>query len=61
MRLLLPGLLLQAIAIKLVVGSMRGLSIPFIGTVAVLAAFDMASLAVASLRRMARRPRSSTR
>jgi hypothetical protein len=49
LRLLLPGLIVQALVIKLVVGSYRGLSIPFIGTVAVLGAFDLAALGVASL------------
>jgi hypothetical protein len=49
LRLLLPGLIVQALVIKLVVASYRGLSIPFIGTVAVLGAFDLASLGVASL------------
>lgn len=49
LRLLLPGLIVQALVIKLVVTSYRGLSISFIGTVAVLGAFDLASLGVASL------------
>jgi hypothetical protein len=49
LRLLLPGLLVQALVIKLVVASHRGLSIPFVGTVAVLGAFDIASLGVASV------------
>ena len=49
LRMLLPGLIVQALVIKLVVTSYRGLSIPFIGTAAVLGAFDLASLGVASL------------
>lgn len=49
LRMLLPGLIVQALVIKLMVASYRGLSIPFIGTVAVLGAFDLASLGVASL------------
>jgi hypothetical protein len=49
LRLLLPGLIVQAFVIKLVVASYRGLWISFIGTVAVLGTFDLASLGVASL------------
>ena len=49
LRLLLPGLIVQALVIKLVVASYRNLWIPFIGTVAVLGTFDLASLGVASL------------
>jgi hypothetical protein len=49
LRLLLPGLLVQALVIKLVVTGYRGLSISYIGTVAVLAAFEIAALGVASL------------
>ncbi len=49
LRLLLPGLIVQAVVIKLVVASYRGLWISVIGTVAVLGAFDLASLGVASL------------
>ena len=49
LRLLLPGLIVQALVIKLVVASYRNLWIPFIGTVAVLGAFDLAALGVASL------------
>jgi hypothetical protein len=48
LRLLLPGLLVQALLIKVFVAS-RGLSIPSLGTAAVLAAFDLAALGVASL------------
>jgi hypothetical protein len=49
LRMLLPGLFVQALVIKLLVGSARGLSIPYLGTVAVLGVFDVASLAVASV------------
>jgi len=45
----IPGLIVQAFVIKLVVASYRGLWISFIGTVAVLGTFDLASLGVASL------------
>ena len=46
-RLLLPGLLIQALLIKLVVSSFRGLHLAFLPTVAVLGMFDVAALAIA--------------
>ena len=49
LRLLLPGLLVQALVIKIVVTGYRGLSISFLGTLAALAAFQIAALGVASL------------
>ena len=49
LRVLLPGLLVQALVIKLVVTGYRGLSISYVGTVAALAAFEIAALGVASL------------
>jgi hypothetical protein len=48
-RLLLPGVVVQAILIKLVVGSFRGLRIPFLGTVAVLGMFNIAALGFATV------------
>ena len=36
-RLLLPGILIQALLVRIVVGSFRGLTIPFVATAAVLA------------------------
>jgi hypothetical protein len=46
-RLLLPGLLIQAFLVKLVVSSFRGLHLAYIPTVAVLGLFDVAALALA--------------
>ena len=48
-RLLLPGLLLQALMVKLVVSSYRGLHITYLATVAVLGLFDIAALALANV------------
>ena len=48
-RLLLPGLLIQALMVKLVVTSYRGLHITYLATVAVLGLFDIAALAVATV------------
>ncbi len=48
-RLLLPGLLIQALLIKLVVGTYRGLQISYLATAAVLGAFAVASLGLASV------------
>jgi len=47
-QLLLPGIFLQAFLVKLVVSSFRGLHIPYVGTAAVLAMFDVGALAVGS-------------
>ncbi len=47
-RLLLPGILVQALLIKLVVGSRRGLQISYLATAAVLGTFGVASLGLAS-------------
>lgn len=47
-RLLLPGILLQAFLVKLAVSSFRGLRIPYVGTAAVLAMFDVAALGLAT-------------
>jgi hypothetical protein len=46
-RLLLPGLLIQALMVKLVVSSFRGLHLAYIPIVAVLGLFDVAALALA--------------
>jgi hypothetical protein len=48
-RLLLPGLLIQALLIKLVVGSYRGLQISYFATAAVLGTFTVGSLGLASV------------
>jgi hypothetical protein len=48
-RLLLPGILIQALLIKLVVGSRRGLQISYFATTAVLATFTVGSLGLASV------------
>jgi hypothetical protein len=48
-RLMLPGLLIQALLIKLVVGSYRGLQISCFATAAVLGTFAVGSLALASV------------
>ena len=47
-RLLLPGILIQALLIKLVVGSRRGLQIPYLATAAVLGTVGVGSLGLAS-------------
>lgn len=47
-RLLLPGILVQALLIKLVVTSRRGLQISYLATVAVLGTFGVASIGLAS-------------
>ena len=48
-RLLLPGLLIQALLIKLAVGSYRGLQISYFATAAVLGTFALGSLGLASV------------
>jgi hypothetical protein len=48
-RLLLPGLLVQALLVKVVVSSFRGLHITYLATVAVLALFDIGALALATV------------
>jgi hypothetical protein len=48
-RLLLPGLLIQALLIKLAIGSRRGLQISYFATAAVLGTFAVGSLGLASL------------
>jgi hypothetical protein len=48
-RLLLPGILVQAALIKLVVASRRGLQIPYLATAAVLGTFTVGSLGLASV------------
>ena len=49
LRLLLPGILIQAVLVKLVVGSQRGLQISYFATAAVLGTFAVGSLALASV------------
>ncbi len=49
LRLLLPGILVQAFLIKLVVGSFRGLQIAYFATAAVLGTFAVGSLGLASV------------
>lgn len=48
-RLLLPGILIQALLVRIVVGCYRGLTIPFVATVAVLGLFDVAAIGVGTL------------
>jgi hypothetical protein len=48
LRLLLPGILIQALLVKLVVSSRRGLQISYFATVAVLGTFAVGSLGLAS-------------
>ena len=48
-RLLLPGLLIQAFLIKLVVGSYRGLQISYFATAAVLGTFAVGSIGLAAV------------
>jgi hypothetical protein len=48
-RLLVPGVIVQAVLIRLVVGTFRGLYIPFLGTLAVLGLFDIGALGLASV------------
>jgi hypothetical protein len=49
LRLLLPGILIQAALVKLVVGSQRGLQISYLATAAVLGTFAVGSLGLASV------------
>jgi hypothetical protein len=49
LRLLLPGLLIQALLIKLVVGAYRGLQISYFATAAVLGMFAVGSLGLAAV------------
>jgi hypothetical protein len=49
LRLLLPGILIQAVLIKLAVGSHRGLQIPYFATAAVLGSFAVGSLGLAAV------------
>ena len=49
LRLLLPGILIQALLIKLVVASQRGLQISYFATAAVLGTFAVGSLGIASV------------
>jgi hypothetical protein len=48
-RLLLPGILIQALLVRIVVGCFRGLSIPFVATVAVLGLFDVGAIGASVL------------
>jgi hypothetical protein len=49
LRLLLPGILIQAVLVKLVVGSQRGLQISYFATAAVLGTFAVGSIGLASV------------
>jgi hypothetical protein len=49
LRLLLPGILIQALLIKLVVGSRRGLQLSYLATAAVLGTFAVGSIGLASV------------
>ncbi len=48
-RLLLPGVILQAVLVRIVVGCYRGLRIPFVSTLAVLGLFDVGAIGVSML------------
>jgi hypothetical protein len=48
-QLMLPGILIQAFLVKLAVSSYRGLHIPYVGTAAVLAMFDVGALGAAAV------------
>jgi hypothetical protein len=48
-RLLLPGILIQAVLVRIVVGCYRGLTIPFVATVAVLGLFDVGAIGLSTL------------
>jgi hypothetical protein len=48
-RLLLPGILIQALLVRIAVGCFRGLTIPFVATVAVLGLFDVGAIGVGTL------------
>lgn len=48
-RLLLPGILIQALLVRIVVGCFRGLTIPFVATVAVLGLFDVGAVGLSVL------------
>lgn len=48
-RLLLPGILIQALLVRITVGLFRGLTIPFVATVAVLGLFDVSAIGLSVL------------
>jgi hypothetical protein len=48
-RLLLPGILIQALLVRIVVGCFRGLTIPFVATVAVLGLADVGAIGLSVL------------
>jgi hypothetical protein len=48
-RLLLPGILIQALLVRITVGCYRGLTIPFVATAAVLGLFDVGAIGIATL------------
>jgi hypothetical protein len=48
-RLLLPGILIQALLVRIVVGCFRGLTIPFVATLAVLGLADVAAIGLSVL------------
>lgn len=48
-RLLLPGILIQALLVRIVVGCYRGLTIPFVATVAVLGLLDVGAIGLSVL------------
>ena len=48
-RLLLPGILIQALLVRIAVGCFRGLTIPFGATVAVLGLFDVGAVGLSVL------------
>ncbi len=48
-RLLLPGILIQALLVRIAVGCFRGLTVPFVATVAVLGLADVAAIGLSTL------------
>lgn len=49
LRILLPGILIQALLVRIVVGCYRGLTIPFVATAAVLAVAGVAAIGMSVL------------
>ena len=48
-RLLLPGILIQALLVRIAVGCFRGLTIPFVATVAVIGLFEVGAIGISVL------------
>lgn len=48
-RLLLPGVIVQAVLVRVAVGCYRGLTLPFVSTLAVLGLFDVGAIGLSTL------------